>query len=172
MDIKVLLLLPAILLVSMQLRIPFSQAATIGISATLLPACNAGTTTSGSTSFGTLNFGNYASLTSAINATSAQLAGSIRVNCVNGLTYKIVMDGGSSGVVTARRMVNTTNSAQTLQYNLYTTAARTTVWDNVTGVSGTGNGADQWSTVYGRVPAQTTPAAGVYQDTVNVTVSW
>lgn len=69
-------------------------------------------------------------------------------------------------------MVNTTNSALTLQYNLYTTAARTTVWDNVTGVSGTGNGADQWNTVYGRVPAQTTPAAGVYQDTVNVTVSW
>ena len=92
MDIKVLLLLPAALLVSMQLRIPFSTAATIGISATLLPACNAGTTTSGSTSFGTLNFGNYASLTSAINATSAQLAGSIRVNCVNGLTYKSVMD--------------------------------------------------------------------------------
>ena len=128
MDIKVLLLLPAALLVSMQLLIPFSPAATIGISATLLPACSAGTTTSGSTSFGTLNFGNYASLTSAINATSAQLAGSIRVNCVNGLTYKIVMDGGSSGVVTARRMVNTTNSAATLQYNLYTTAARTTVW--------------------------------------------
>ncbi|MBF7979262.1 MULTISPECIES: spore coat U domain-containing protein [Rahnella] len=172
MDIKVLLLLPAILLVSMPFSIPLSQAATIGVSATLLPACEAGTTTSGSTSFGTLNFGNYASLTSAINATSAQLAGSIRVKCVNGLAYKIVMDGGSSGVVTARRMVNTTNSAVSLQYNLYTTAARTTVWDNTTGVSNTGNGADQWATVYGRVPAQTTPAAGVYQDTVNVTVSW
>lgn len=39
MDIKVLLLLPAALLVSMQLRIPFSQAATIGISASCcLPA--------------------------------------------------------------------------------------------------------------------------------------
>lgn len=172
MDIKVLLLLPAILLVSMPFSIPLNQAATIGVSATLLPACEAGTTTSGSTSFGTLNFGNYASLTSAINATSAQLAGSIRVKCVNGLAYKIVMDGGSSGVVTARRMVNTTNSAVSLQYNLYTTAARTTVWDNTTGVSNTGNGADQWATVYGRVPAQATPAAGVYQDTVNVTVSW
>lgn len=172
MDIKVLLPLPAILLVSMLFSIPLSQAATIGVSATLLPACEAGTTTSGNTSFGTLNFGNYASLTSAINATSAQLAGSIRVKCVNGLAYKIVMDGGSSGVVTARRMVNTTNSAVSLQYNLYTTAARTTVWDNTTGVSNTGNGADQWATVYGRVPAQATPAAGVYQDTVNVTVSW
>ena len=172
MDIKVLRLLPATLLVSVQLHIPLSQAATIGISATLLPACEAGTTTSGSTRFGTLNFGNYASLSSAVNATSTQLAGSIRVKCVSGLTYKIVMDGGSSGVVTARRMVNTTNSAETLQYNLYTSAARTTVWDNTPGVSGTGTGADQWSTVYGRVPAQTTPAAGVYQDTVNVTVSW
>lgn len=172
MDIKVLLLTPAILLVSMQLCIPFAQAATIGVTATLLPACEAGTTTSGSTSFGTLNFGNYASLTSAINATSAQLAGSVRVRCVNGLSYKIVMDGGSSGAVTNRKMVNTTNSAVTLLYNLYTTAARTTVWDNTIGVTDTGNGADQWHTVYGRVPSQTTPAAGIYQDTVNVTVSW
>jgi len=152
--------------------VPVSQAATLGVTATLLPACTAGTTTSGSTTFGTINFGNYASTTSVINATSAQLAGSIRVNCVNGLSYKILMDGGSSGSVSSRSMANTTNATLKVLYNLYTNATRSTLWDNTTGLSDVGNGADQWHTVYGRVPSQTTPAAGVYQDTVNVTVSW
>lgn len=172
MDAKVLLLFSALSTLLALTRVPVSQAATLGVTATLLPACTAGTTTSGSTTFGTINFGNYASTTSVINATSAQLAGSIRVNCVNGLSYKILMDGGSSGSVTARSMANTTNAALKVLYNLYTNATRTTVWDNTTGLSDVGNGADQWHTVYGRVPSQTTPAAGVYQDTVNVTVSW
>jgi len=171
MDIKVPLL-PALIALSFQAAIPSVQSATIGITATLLPACAAGTTTSGTTSIGTINFGNYATLTSTINATSSQLAGSIRVNCVNGLSYKILMDGGVSGTVASRKMANTTNSALTILYNLYTTASRTTLWDNTTGQSGTGSGADQWYTVYGRVPSQTTPAAGTYTDTVNVTVSW
>ncbi len=172
MDAKALLLFTALSTLIVLAAVPVSQAATLGVTATLLPACTAGTTTSGSTTFGTLNFGNYASTTSVINATSTQLAGSIRVNCVNGLSYKILMDGGSSGSVTARSMANTTNATLKILYNLYTNATRTTVWDNTTGLSDVGNGANQWHTVYGRVPSQTTPAAGVYQDTVNVTVSW
>ncbi|WAT01083.1 spore coat U domain-containing protein [Rouxiella chamberiensis] len=149
-----------------------AHAATLSVQATLLPACEAGTVTSGTLSYGTLNFGNYASLSSVINATSAQLAGSIRVKCVNGLSYKIAMDGGKSGDVTNRKMVNATNTSATVLYNLYTSAARSVVWDNTIGLSDVGNGADQWHTVYGRVPSQTTPAAGIYSDTVNVTVSW
>jgi spore coat protein U-like protein len=39
-------------------------------------------------------------------------------------------------------------------------------------VSATGNGADQTFTIYGRVPAQTTPAPGTYTDTVTVTVTY
>lgn len=172
MDIKVLLLLPVIPLMSMQFSIPLSQAATIGISTTLLPACEAGTAAAGRISFGTINFGNYASLTSVIKVTSAPLAGSIRVNCARGLSYKILMDGGSSGVVTNRKMVNTSNSTVTILYNLYTNQPGGTIWDNITGLGDTGNGADQWHTVYGSVPVQATPMAGIYQDRVNVTLSW
>ncbi|MGC6387984.1 spore coat U domain-containing protein [Ewingella sp. S1.OA.A_B6] len=172
MDIKVLLLFTVLSTLLVLVTIPASQAATLGVTATLLPACTAGTTTSGNTTFGTLNFGNYATTSSVINATSTQLAGSIRVNCVNGLSYKILMDGGKSGNVTSRSMVNTTNAALKVLYNLYTNANRTALWDNTTGLSDVGNGADQWHTIYGRVPSQTPPAAGVYQDTVNVTVSW
>jgi spore coat protein U-like protein len=39
-------------------------------------------------------------------------------------------------------------------------------------VSGTGNGAGQTITIFGRVPAQTTPAPGTYTDTVTVTVTY
>lgn len=172
MDIKLLLLLPFRCMLIILALLPASRAATIGVTATLLPACTAGTTSGSSTTFGTLSFGNYASLSSVINATSAQLAGSIRVNCINGLSYKILIDGGSSGNVNSRNMVNTSNAALKVLYNLYTSASFGTIWDNTVGLSDTGNGADQWHTVYGRVPSQTTPAAGSYQDIVNVTVSW
>jgi spore coat protein U-like protein len=147
-------------------------AATLSVQATLLPACEAGSSTSTGTAFGTLNFGNYASLSNVINTTSAQLAGSIRVKCVNGLSYKILLDGGNSGDVTNRKMVNTNNASLTLLYNLYSDRPGGTIWNNTSGVSDVGNGTDQWHTVFGRVPAQTTPASGVYSDTVNVTVIW
>ncbi|RWR02341.1 spore coat protein U [[Pantoea] beijingensis] len=172
MSLNGLLIFPALPALAITAMFSLCDAATLGVSATILPACTAGSDVGGNIRFGTLNFGNYANLSSIINAASAQQAGSIRVNCINGLSYKILMDGGNSGNTAGRNMVNTANSAITVLYNLYTTASRTTIWDNTTGVSDVGNGADQWHTVYGRVPVQNTPAAGIYQDTVNVTVSW
>jgi len=172
MSIKVSLLLSGLGVLMLSGLLTASHAATLGVSATLLPACSMGTTSNGVTTLGTLNFGNYASLASAITAIGAQSAGAIRVNCVNGVGYKILIDGGNSGLVNNRRLVNTTNNAFFVLYNLYTTAAGLTVWDNITGVSDIGNGADQWHPVYGIVPIQTTPAAGTYTDTVNVTVTW
>ncbi|MCB2813678.1 spore coat protein U, partial [Pseudomonas aeruginosa] len=56
--------------------------------------------------------------------------------------------------------------------NLYSDRPGGIVWDNTTGVAATGNGNDQWYPIYGLVPAQTTPVAGTYRDTVNVTISW
>jgi spore coat protein U-like protein len=68
-----------------------------------------------------------------------------------------------------------TNGANTITYSLYQDAGRTTVWGNTIGtntVAGTGNGASQSYTVYGRVPPQTTPAAALYGDTITVTVTY
>ncbi len=53
--------------------------------------------------------------------------------------------------------------------------ARTTVWGVTVGtdtVTGTATAHAQTLTVYGRVPPQTTPPAAVYNDTVNVTVTY
>nr|WP_279432901.1 spore coat protein U domain-containing protein [Pseudomonas aeruginosa] len=127
-----------------------AQTATIVLSATLLPACEAGSVGSGGAiTFGTLDFGQYASLNNAISATSQQGAGSIRVKCVSGQTYAITLDGGLYGSVATRRMANIANTALTLTYNLYSDRPGGIVWDNTTGVAATGNGNDQWYPIYG-----------------------
>jgi spore coat protein U-like protein len=43
---------------------------------------------------------------------------------------------------------------------------------NTDAVHAIGNGASQSYTVYGRVPAQTTPAPAAYTDTITVTVTY
>jgi spore coat protein U-like protein len=70
-----------------------------------------------------------------------------------------------------------TSGANLLNYNIYTTAARTTVWGNGTGgtaaIGGTGSGVAQAVTVYGRVGSgQTSVPAGAYADTVAVTITY
>ena len=61
-----------------------------------------------------------------------------------------------------------------IAYQLYLDSARSQVWgDGATGAvhGGTGTGANQAITVYGRVPAgQPLPAGGVYRDTVTATI--
>jgi spore coat protein U-like protein len=105
------------------------------------------------------------------------------VRCTKGTLFTIALNAGTTtgGSLTQRLMVNGTN---TLQYNLYTTAALTTVWgDGTSGsatVAGTGNGMAVGSavteTVYGQLPDsaanQALPPGGPYADTVTVTVTY
>lgn len=148
-----------------------TKTATIGFRAEVLSACNIGSTEPGNLGqFGTLNFGNYVSLSNVITIAGSVGNGALRVNCLAGTPYRVLISAGGSGNVSARRMLGP-GAAQVL-YNLYTSSSYSTVWDNSTGVTGLGNGNDQYLPVYGRVPSQATPAAGVYSDTVVVTVSW
>ncbi len=62
-----------------------------------------------------------------------------------------------------------------MNYTMATDVNQTSNWGNTIGtdtVPGTGNGALQPYTVYGRVAAQTTPVAGNYSDVVAVTVTY
>ncbi|MCD7098971.1 spore coat U domain-containing protein [Stenotrophomonas sp. MMGLT7] len=126
----------------------------------------------GSLDFGTLDFGSYGSLDSAISAASSEGSGSINVTCVAGQSYAILLDGGSSGSTANRQMVAQSGSDARIAYNLFTDPGHAQVWDDSTGVAATGTGSEQVHTVYGLVQAQSTPAAGTYADTVNVTISW
>lgn len=121
-----------------------------------------------------LDFGNQAFLSVDVDS-----ATSITVNCTKG-TSAVVDLSGTGG---ARTM---TNGTDTIAYDLYQDAGRTTYWDATTTVTITGAGVDASGatldastgatgttrTIYGRVPAQNTNTTGAYADTVTATVTF
>jgi spore coat protein U-like protein len=130
------------------------------------------TITAGCTVTGnTLNFGSQSVLAANIDQTTT-----IAVTCTNGTSYNVGLDQGSNGSsVTARRMLGGATNSEYVNYALYSNTGRTTNWGNTIGtdtVTGTGNGAAQSLTVYGRVAPQTTGSAGNYTDTVTITVTF
>ncbi|WP_176046962.1 spore coat U domain-containing protein [Burkholderia sp. BCC1644] len=117
-----------------------------------------------------VSFGTASVLSGALTAT-----GSITAQCTNGDAWKIALNGGGAGSVTARQMQRS-GGGGTINYGLYTDAARSIAWgDGTSGsstVTGVGTGTSQVVTVYGAVPAQTTPAPGNYSDTITATISF
>ena len=116
----------------------------------------------------TLNFGSQGVLTANVNQSST-----IQVQCTNTTPYTIGLNAGTGAgaTVTVRKM---TSGGATIDYSLYKDAGHTIVWGDTGAatVSGTGNGASQSYTVFGQVPAQTTPAPAAYSDTITVTVTY
>lgn len=117
----------------------------------------------------TLNFGTQGVLIANVDQTST-----LQVQCTNTTPYNIGLNAGTgSGATVAVRKL--TSGSNTVNYSLYSDSGRATVWGNTVGtdtVAGTGNGAAQSYTVYGRITAQTTPAPGTYTDTITVTVTY
>ena len=161
-----------------RLALAFSSFAVLG--ALLCPAYATTTTsTFGSTvtisascqvlSPNTLNFGSNGVLVSNVDTTAT-----FTVQCSNSTTYNVGLDAGTtSGGSTTTRLLN--NGGTTNGYKMYADAGRTTNWGNTVGTdteTGTGNGAQQTLTVYGRIAPQTTPAPATYTDTVTVTVTY
>ena len=125
-------------------------------------------------------FGNYNPL--AFGNTDS--TGSLKIDCggVVGLLipYSIGISTGGSGSYANRRM---TQGANTLNYNLYTDAAYTTVWGDGSGASllksasvtldvlGLAPAQNHW--IYARMPGrQLTAVPGTYTDTINVTLTY
>lgn len=137
-----------------------TAAGTMGVSMTINGACVF-------SSSAPVAFAAQGVLTSAVTAN-----GSITVQCTNTLPYTVALGTGAGATTSARKM---TSGANTVNYALYRDAGLQNNWGNVQNVdtaSGIGNGAVQTLTVYGQVPAQTTPAAAAYADTVNVTITY
>ena len=112
--------------------------------------------------------------TQGVLAANVDQSSTIQVQCTNTTPYNIGLDGGSvAASVSARQMVGPASAK--INYGLFRDAARTLNWGNTIGtdtLSAIATGAAITHTVYGRVPAQTTPAAGSYADTVTVTVTY
>lgn len=143
----------------------FSQTAqaNLGVSATVTNNC---TVSTDPVAFGDVDV-----------TTGAEVLGTGAVNltCTNGATWSAAADAGDGdgATILARSM---TSGANELAYQLYTEPTRTDVWgDGVDGetIDGTGTGLEQEIPIYARVLAgQGTAAAGVYADTVVVTVTY
>lgn len=118
----------------------------------------------------TMNFAPAGLLTAATLSTS-----NINVTCTNNNAYRIALNGGGTGNVAARRLTRT-GGTETIAYSLFTTEARNVIWgDGTAGTAtrtGLGTGLAQTLTVYGRVPAQTTPRPGTYNDTITATITF
>jgi len=108
--------------------------------------------------------------------------GSITVTCQATVSlligYSVKLSAGSSGAYSQRKMLSGTNS---LNYQVYTDAARTSIWGD--GSSSTGFIADGYLlqvltpvvrtyTVYGRVPGSQNVKAGSYLDTLTVLITY
>lgn len=98
----------------------------------------------------------------------------LTANCTTGGPYSIGLSGGNAGATdpTQRKM---SKGGEQITYGLYRDAARTQPWGDTVGsntASGTGTGLGQNFTVYGRIPAQTTPSPGAYADTIVTTITY
>jgi spore coat protein U-like protein len=134
---------------------------TISATASVAPKCTLATATD-------LNFGSVPGLLT----TNTDQTSLVRVTCTNRAAYQVGLDNGLNANGNIRRMVA---SGQYVNYELYTDAQRTQRWGNTLNsdtLGGSGSGAEQGLTVYGRVPAQAAAAAGNYSDTITITVTY
>ena len=145
---------------------------TFTVSSTVVASCSSPTTE-------TLAFGNY----NPISGSAATATANITITCTNttAITSVTLNAGTGTGTINARKMEkNGTDTTKTLNYNLYTSVANTSIWgDGTTGnvsnnVSGSaGIGSAQTITVYGTIASgQTTVEPGSYSDTITVTINY
>ena len=114
-----------------------------------------------------LNFGSHGVLKSVVDATS-----SISVICSTGLPYSVALNNGQTGTSPEQRRL--TRLDRFITYGLYRNAERTLPWGTSAAqtIGSIGTGTAQPYPVFGRIQAQNTPPAGIYNDTVVVTVTY
>lgn len=149
------------------------------VKATILPGCILGSGTADSSSFGTLNFGNVSSLSTAINVASSQNAGSIIIQCSGTPSLSLALNSGantSGNIASGRRLLNSF-TGEYLFYQIFQDSARSVVWGN--GSNGgsaqviTANSTLQQVILYAQLFASSTlPTAGNYTDTLLVTITY
>ncbi len=138
---------------------------TFTITATVPAECTVSTTP--------VVFGNYepvgAHATTALDST-----GTIQVFCTRGTNVTVSLGAGLSPAAPARRMQGPAGAL--LTYNLFTTAARTIIWNTASVQSGASTSRllpiSGGMNVFGRVFAGQDPAVGAYNDTVQATVNY
>lgn len=128
----------------------------------------------------TVDFGNINDISTTKHDYTAQ--GAVNSTCNFGTPYSIYLGDGNNRISGGfRRMTNGNN--EFIPYQLYKDSNYSTVWDTTGGVtnvggsggvSKTGSGSAQTTTVYGKIPQGTSIAStpGSYSDSVVVTVTY
>ncbi len=116
-------------------------------------------------------------------ATPIDTTGTVTITCraliAIGVSYTLSLTAGSGGSFTARSMAGP--GTLPLLYQIYTDAARSQIWGDGTG--GSIDIADGYPlqialpvvrnyTMYARLPARQLPAAGVFNDSLMVTITY
>lgn len=135
---------------------------TFTVTATVISTCDVSATD--------LSFGNY----DPVSVTDLDATNTVTVNCTDGTAYDIGLNAGiGAGATVATRKL--TNGGNTLDYTLYQDAPRTTVWGDTVGVDTVDDTAGAVSsdhTIYGRIDNGQNVPAGLYSDTITVTVTY
>lgn len=117
--------------------------------------------------FGTLT----ASLSGGVSQTDAN--GTVSITCTNALAFSVVASVGTNSTGFTRRMQSASNAGVLMNYDIYTTAARTTSYPFFgTTQSYTGDGSPLTITSYGRIPGQTLTGVGAFKDTLTWSVTY
>ncbi|MCX7173361.1 MAG: spore coat U domain-containing protein [Proteobacteria bacterium] len=117
-----------------------------------------------------VNFGAYDVFAALPNNNGV---GSLRISCNGGGgPFDVTLSTGQSNNYVSRLMRSGANS---LDYNLYTSAARSVVWGNGSGVSQTMHAAGNTTTtlsIFGQIPAGQDAAVGIYSDSITAIVNF
>jgi spore coat protein U-like protein len=142
---------------------------TFQVTASIVAGCVISGTNTGV--FGTLDFGTQSGVaTSTVNASFVQST-SINLACTPGTTLSMSINQGSN--FTTTRNLKLPNFTNTVPYTLFSNASRTTVIPVNQAVSLSYSNTNNITLpIYGQLQLPGTARAGVYTDTLTVTLSW
>ncbi len=123
----------------------------------------------------TLDFGTISKITADIGA-DASLASGLNITCTDGLGYKLTFDDGLYGDGAKLRHMQIEAGTKQIPYRLYTSLGGTEILAD-TEQAYTGTGQIEDVSIYGLISLAdqgtvVAPAAGRYNDTVVVTLTW
>ncbi len=156
-----------------------SKSASFQVKAVIANGCIVGSSGTDTTTFGSMNFGTVNTLATKVSLTSTPNSGSVVLKCTLGTPLIIGLDAGlnAGGSISGGRFLQQSGGATKLRYQLFQNANFSTAWGS--GANG-GNAMNVTATgvvteykVYANLYAATTaPAAGTYNDTVTVIITY
>jgi spore coat protein U-like protein len=117
-----------------------------------------------------LDFGNLpAQISGPVDKTAT-----VNVRCTDNTPYRVSLGLGSGAGVTSPAARKMRNLAASLTYGLFQDAGRAIPWGDLTSnnVAGTGIGANQAYTIFGRIFGGQAASVGIYTDNVVVTITY